>query len=142
MKSTITLLLALYLSTPSSAYTSFSLHTYRRRTSCLKERPIEDEGEQQRDDDDSDSKSFAESLSRRIAQVEKDESSFLDGLQKRIKSVAKADEFDSAINNGSENIVELPVICLDALLPNQRLTGEQQSFAKRYQYEQLLDLQK
>jgi hypothetical protein len=78
-------------------------------------------------DDESDA-SLTHSLSERIAQVEQNESSFVSGLQRRVKSIVKAEEFDSAIGNGDENfrgpiIVELPVVCLDALLPNQSLTG-------------------
>ena len=72
----------------------------------------------QSDNDDSTS-SFSQSLSDRIAQVEQNESTLIAGLQKRAKAVAKADE-EFNKNNG---VVELPVICLDALLPNQRLEG-------------------
>jgi len=82
------------------------------------------------DDSTSSSSSFAQSLSERIAQVEQSESSFVAGLQRRVKSVTKAEEFDSSISNNNnnndnqqQNVVELPVLCLDALLPNQKLVG-------------------
>mmetsp|Transcript_10221 Transcript_10221/g.22722 ORF Transcript_10221/g.22722 Transcript_10221/m.22722 type:complete len:183 (-) Transcript_10221:2157-2705(-) len=80
------------------------------------------------DDDDDSTSSFTQSLSERIAQVEQNESSFVAGLQKRVKSVTSAEEFDSAMSSyvtGENNstVVELPVVCFDALLPNQRLTG-------------------
>lgn len=78
------------------------------------------------DGDEDDEKSFTQSLSERISQVEQNESYFVAGLQRRVQSVTKAEEFDLSLisNNGNEtNIVELPVVCFDALLPNQRLAG-------------------
>ena len=67
-------------------------------------------------------------LSDRISQVK--QKSFVSGLKKRMKSIARADEFDSSISYENNNIadgeliiVDLPVVCFDALLPNQSLTG-------------------
>ncbi|KAL7443686.1 hypothetical protein ACHAXH_007528 [Discostella pseudostelligera] len=70
-------------------------------------------------------------LSDRISQMKQTEKSFVSDLQKRMKSIARAEEFDSSIsyeksnNNTSRDpiIVDLPVACFDALLPNQSLTG-------------------
>ncbi|KAL9187921.1 hypothetical protein ACHAXT_006299 [Thalassiosira profunda] len=84
--------------------------------------PFDENSSSEHDGDES--ASFAQSLSQRIAEVEQSESSFVAGLQKRVKSVAKAEEFDTSISaNNGDHVVELPVICLDALLPNQRMTG-------------------
>ena len=80
-------------------------------------------------DDNDDSSSTSTSLSDRIAQVKQNEESFISGLQKRVNSIARAEEFESSISYGKNStggepiIVDLPVVCFDALLPNQRLTG-------------------
>lgn len=103
------------------------------RTLCLKERTQDDDskfGDNNESDGDDSFTSFTRSLSERIAQVEQKESSFVAGLQKRVQSVAEAEEFDSTMTLSSGDgkgqgsaVVELPVVCLDALLPNQRLAG-------------------
>ena len=120
----------LVLLATSSAFTTVS--NKNRLMTCLNERIIHDsmfdESDKMISNDDDSNASFARSLSERIAQVEQNESSFVSGLQRRVKSIAIAEEFDSAISHGDENcrgpiIVELPVVCLDALLPNQSLTG-------------------
>ena len=120
MKLGMVLLLLLSLITSSAAaytYTnvllkrplvakSFNICTTTRLNTCISDDDVEDES------------SFAKSLSERIAQVQNEESSFVAGLQKRVQSITRADEFDS-----TSGMVSLPVICLDALLPNQRLSG-------------------
>lgn len=73
-----------------------------------------------------DEMSFTESLAQRIAEVQASESLFVLGLQKRVNKIVAADELDSAMASRDTNnniIVDLPVVTLDALLPNQRLTG-------------------
>ena len=54
------------------------------------------------------------------------ESVFVSGLQRRVDKIVKADELDAAMSLKDENnniIVDMPVVTMDALLPNQRLTG-------------------
>ncbi|KAL7536305.1 hypothetical protein ACHAXR_007069 [Thalassiosira sp. AJA248-18] len=134
-------ILLLSLLSTSTAYVNV-VHGHARSShlrcgrTCLKER-IDDIGDDEKSDnisndsnrDDDSTASFAQSLSQRISQVEQSESSFVAGLQRRVKSVAKAEEFDMTISNGSEEksrepiVVDLPVVCFDALLPNQRLSG-------------------
>jgi hypothetical protein len=48
------------------------------------------------------------------------------GLQRRVDKIVKADELDAAMSLKDENnniIIDMPVVIMDALLPNQRLTG-------------------
>eukprot|EP00984_Skeletonema_dohrnii_P018715 scaffold8790_cov126-Skeletonema_dohrnii-CCMP3373.AAC.8 len=76
--------------------------------------------------DDNGDKSFSESLTQRIAEVQERESVFVSGLQNRVKKIVEADELDTVMSSKDANnniIVDLPVVCLDALLPNQRLQG-------------------
>ena len=61
-------------------------------------------------------------LSKRIRDVQQTQESFIDGIQKRVNIVSKSQEFDDELLRGS-GTVELPTICFDALLPNQRLSG-------------------
>jgi len=54
------------------------------------------------------------------------ESVFVSGLQRRVDKIVKADELDAAMSLKDENnniIIDMPVVIMDALLPNQRLTG-------------------
>jgi len=60
-------------------------------------------------------------LSKRIREARQTQDSFIEGLQKRINIVSKSQEFDEQLRGSS--IVELPTVCFDALLPNQRLSG-------------------
>ncbi|KAL7491272.1 hypothetical protein ACHAWT_000671 [Skeletonema menzelii] len=57
-----------------------------------------------------DESSFSESLS------------FVSGLQNRVNKIVEADELDTVMSS-KDAIVELPVVTLDALLPNQKLQG-------------------
>lgn len=63
---------------------------------------------------------FSKSLSDRIAAVKEAQSNFVRGLQKRVDTLAKAEELEVTMLSG---VVDLPVICFDALLPGQRLSG-------------------
>lgn len=81
--------------------------------------------------DNTDSPFDAEMLSNRIREVEQSESEnlneFTSGLQQRVRELqaAKAIEeelFDNNESNTSSSS-SLPVICFDALLPNQKLEG-------------------
>jgi hypothetical protein len=126
MKAVILLLLL----AKSTAYVTILIKN--RPMAYLRERTIDDSMFDESDDiishDDKSDASFAHSLSERIAQVEQSEFSFVSGLQRRVKSITKAEEFESAISNGDENfrgpiVVGLPVVCLDALMPNQSLHG-------------------
>jgi hypothetical protein len=49
-------------------------------------------------------------------------SDFLIGLQKRADNLAKAEAMEMLYDKG-DVVVNLPVICFDALLPGQRLQG-------------------
>lgn len=49
-------------------------------------------------------------------------SDFLVGLQKRVDTLAKAQEVEKSFVDG-DVVVNLPVICFDALLPGQRMHG-------------------
>ncbi len=78
------------------------------------------------DDDDDEASSFSKSLMQRIAEVQESESVFVSGLQNRVKKVVEADELDKVMLSKDANnntIVDLPVVTLDALLPNQKLQG-------------------
>ena len=73
-----------------------------------------------------DESSFSESLSQRIAEVRESESAFVSGLQNRVNKIVEADELDTVMSTKDANnktVVELPVVTLDALLPNQKLQG-------------------
>eukprot|EP00986_Skeletonema_menzelii_P000335 scaffold92_cov140-Skeletonema_menzelii.AAC.14 len=73
-----------------------------------------------------DESSFSESLSQRIAEVRESESAFVSGLQNRVNKIVEADELDTVMSSKDANnntVVELPVVTLDALLPNQKLQG-------------------
>ena len=73
-----------------------------------------------------DESSFSESLSQRIVEVRESESAFVSGLQNRVNKIVEADELDTVMSSKDEDnntIVELPVVTLDALLPNQKLQG-------------------
>ena len=89
-------------------------------TSCLKRKNTAD-------DDGEKTWSFNnKSLTQRIAEVQASESVFVSGLQRRVDKIVKADELDAAMSLKDENnniIVDMPVVTMDALLPNQRLTG-------------------
>jgi hypothetical protein len=91
-----------------------------RRTSCLKRKNTAD---------DNDEKTWSfnnKSLTKRITEVQASESVFVSGLQRRVDKIVKADELDAAMSMKDENnniIVDMPVVTMDALLPNQRLTG-------------------
>jgi hypothetical protein len=66
------------------------------------------------------------SLTQRIAEVKASESVFVSGLQRRVDKIIQADDLDAAMSLKDENnniIVDMPVVTMDALLPNQRLTG-------------------
>ena len=65
--------------------------------------------------------SGSDDLSARIQDVQRTQDTFID-LQKRIDIVSKSQEFDEQLRE-SGSTVELPTICFDALLPNQRLSG-------------------
>ena len=113
--------LLLLLSLTASAYIQRPFITHSRSSLSVGTQWQILHSTQSDNDDFTSSSSFSRSLSDRIAQVEQNESTLIAGLQKRAKAVAKADEeFNS---NGSNGVVELPVICFDALLPNQRLEG-------------------
>jgi hypothetical protein len=76
--------------------------------------------------DDDDETSFSKSLTLRIAEVQESESLFVSGLQNRVNKIVEADKLDTTMSSKDANnniIVDLPVVTLDALLPNQRLTG-------------------
>lgn len=93
-----------------------SIHCHRGRAPALRNAA----------DDDNDEISFNKSLMQRIAEVEESESVFVSGLQNRVNKVVEADELDSVMlsKDASNNtIVDLPVLTLDALLPNQKLQG-------------------
>jgi hypothetical protein len=47
---------------------------------------------------------------------------FVSGLQKRVNALTRAKETEMAYGDG-DAVLDLPVICFDALLPGQRLTG-------------------
>ena len=51
-----------------------------------------------------------------------DESVFVTGLQKRVETLANAEKIEKAFGDG-DVIVDLPVVCFDALLPGQKMTG-------------------
>jgi len=75
------------------------------------------------DDDDEKTLSFNnKSLTQRIAELQASESVFVSGLQRRVDKIVKADELDAAMSL-KNIIVDMPVVTMDALLPNQRLTG-------------------
>lgn len=77
-------------------------------------------------DDDDEASSFSKSLMQRIAEVQESESVFVSGLQNRVNKVVEADELDKVMLSKDANnntIVDLPVVTLDALLPNQKLQG-------------------
>lgn len=76
--------------------------------------------------DDNDETSFSKSLTQRIAEVQESESLFVSGLQKRVNKIVEADKLVTIMSSRDAKnniIVDLPVVTLDALLPNQRLTG-------------------
>ncbi len=92
-----------------------SIHCHRGRAPAL----------QNAADDDND-EAFSKSLMQRIAEVQESESVFVSGLQNRVNKVVEADELDTLLLSKDENnitIVDLPVVTMDALLPNQRLQG-------------------
>ena len=94
---------------------SFITSRSNSRTSCLKRKNTAD-------DDDEKTWSFNnKSLTQRIAEVQASESVFVSGLQRRVDKIVKADELNAAMNNNI--IIDMPVVTMDALLPNQRLTG-------------------
>ena len=77
-------------------------------------------------DNANDDNSFNRSLSRRIAEVRENENAFDYGLRNRVDKIVEADELDTFMSMKDANnntIVELPVVTLDALLPNQKLQG-------------------
>ena len=102
------------------ANASFITSRSNSRTSCLKRKNTAD---------DNNEKTWSfnnKSLTQRIAEVHASESVFVSGLQRRVDKIVKADELDAAMSMKDENnniIVDMPVVTMDALLPNQRLTG-------------------
>src|SRR5210317_484465 len=89
------------------ANASFITSRSNSRTSCLKRKNTADDNK---------------SLTKRIAEVQASESVFVSGLQRRVDKIVKADELDAAMSL-KNIIVDMPVVTMDALLPNQRLTG-------------------
>ena len=84
------------------------------------------------DNDESQSSGFdASDLSKRIQQLKDSESQasekFASGLEQRVRELRSAkaieDKFDSNEEDSSSSFVSLPVICFDALLPNQKMEG-------------------
>ncbi|KAL7440015.1 hypothetical protein ACHAXM_012200 [Skeletonema potamos] len=93
---------------------------------CHNNRAINQIGALQNTADDNDETSFSKSLTQRIAEVQESESLFVSGLQKRVNKIVEADKLDTIMSSRDAKnniIVDLPVVTLDALLPNQRLTG-------------------
>eukprot|EP00536_Pseudo-nitzschia_multiseries_P017043 jgi/Psemu1/49069/gm1.49069_g len=83
------------------------------------------------DEDDTIARFDAEQLSNRIREVERSESEVLDqftsGIQQRIRELQSAEaieeQFENESSSSSSALLSLPVICFDALLPNQKLEG-------------------
>ncbi len=88
--------------------TSYDIRCHRNRVPTLR-------------DNANDDNSFNKSLSRRIAEVRENEDDFVSGLRNRVDKIVEADELDTFMSTKDANnntIVELPVVTLDALLPN------------------------
>lgn len=77
------------------------------------------------DNDESPIRFDAEQLSNRIKQLQQSELKNLDkfttGLQQRVQELESAQAIEEQLENNAT--ISLPVICFDALLPNQRLEG-------------------
>lgn len=84
------------------------------------------------DNDEGQSSGFdASNLSKRIQELKDSESEAMDtftsGIEQRVRELRSAkaieDKFFSNTEDSSSSLLSLPVICFDALLPNQKLEG-------------------
>ena len=103
--------ISLLITTASSLLITFPQHKYYRTTIQSGNRKLLSRQEKN-NDIYQDFDSFSPDNSSPVS------SDFVAGLQTRVDTLANAKSFDIG-----DEVVDLPVICFDALLPGQRLTG-------------------